>query len=202
MAHVLGLTGTFGCGKSTVAALIAEESGAAVIDADRIAREALEPGGAAFAAVVEAFGPAILGPAGRIDRPALAARVFADRAELARLNALVHPPVRAAELALLEAWKDRPLVVLDVPLLFEAGMRSLADSVAVVVIGERQRYGRLKGRGFREAEVTRRLGMQMAQARKRRLADHIIDNSGPLDGTRQHVRELIETIKGVKAEKR
>jgi dephospho-CoA kinase len=117
-----------------------------------------------------------------------------------RLNAIIHPRVRAEELKLLEAWRDRPLVVLDVPLLIEAGMRDMVDAVVVVTIGERERYGRLRLRGWSEAEVTRRLGMQMEQGRKRRLANYVVNNSGSLEETRRQVFEIMNQIKGAKQE--
>jgi dephospho-CoA kinase len=194
MAFVLGLTGSFGSGKSTVAAMLAE-AGAAVIDADEIARGLLGPGQPLVAEVAREFGPQMLDEAGLLRRRALAEQVFSDRRALARLNALVHPCVRQEELRQIEALRDHPLIVLDVPLLFEAGMRSLADLAVVVRIAERERFRRLRGRGFSEREIIARLGMQMPQSRKVELADRVIDNSGSYEQTRAQVGDLLRDLR-------
>ena len=103
--------------------------------------------------------------------------------------------MRQEELRQIAALGDHALIVLDVPLLFEAGMRGLTDLAAVVTISERERFRRLKGRGFPEREIIARLGMQMAQSRKVALADAVIDNSGTLEQTRRHVAELLQKLK-------
>ena len=193
MTLVLGLTGSFGSGKTTVATLFGEW-GAAVIDADALAREAVEPGQPALAEIVTQFGPAMLDAQGRLDRPRLAGRVFADRQAAARLGLIVHPFVRVRTRERLEELAGRSLVVLDVPLLFEAGMAALADKTAVVTIAENQRFLRLRRRGFAEREVIQRLGMQMPQARKIRLADYAIDNSGTIEATRKQVQTLMDHL--------
>jgi len=190
----LGLTGTFGSGKSAVSAVFVEQ-GIPVIDADALARQAVEPGQPALAEIAGAFGAELIGPDGRLDRRALAGRVFGDRAAATRLNAIIHPRVRRAELAMLEALREAPLVVLDVPLLFEAGMREMVDRVAVVTVSERDRFGRLKERGYSEREVMARLGMQWPQSRKAARADYIIDNSGGIAATREQVLHLLEKLR-------
>lgn len=197
MTYRLGVTGTFGCGKSTVAAVLHEHYGAAVIDADELARGAVEPGSPALEEIRRQFGDEYIDGDGRLLRRELGRKVFADRAAKARLEAIVHPVVLARTRHFLHVWAGRPMIVLDVPLLYEAGMESLADSVAVVVIDERSRYGRLRAHGFSEAEITRRLGMQWPQTRKRALADHLIDNSGSLAETQHQVDDLIKQLKGV-----
>lgn len=201
MAFVLGLTGTFGSGKTTVAGLMREQ-GARVIDADELAREVVEPGRPAYEAVVREFGREVLGEDGRLDRKVLAERVFADPERLARLNAIIHPAVRAVEMRLLEAYRASPLVVLDVPLLYEVGLDRQVDRVVVVSISERERFARLKHRGFSEREVIARLGRQMAQARKLLRADYVIDNSGPPEATRQQVTILMDQLQGEKPKER
>lgn len=193
MAFILGLTGSFGSGKSTVSEIF-RARGVPVIDADELARQAVEPGRPALAELAHAFGPDLLDEAGGLKRRELAARVFADRRALTRLNAILHPVVRAQTLALLARFAAAPLVVVDVPLLFESGMQRLVDRVAVVTITENQRFFRLKRRGFGEREVTSRLGMQMPQTRKIRLADFIIDNSGTIQATRKQVQTLMDHI--------
>jgi dephospho-CoA kinase len=201
MALKIGVTGTIGSGKSTVARLIREAAerrwpppAATLIDADRLAREAVEPGRPALAEIAAAFGAEILDGEGRLRRDELARRVFADRAALARLEAIVHPRVREAELAMLreaEAAGCR-LIVLDIPLLFEAGMAGMADRIVVVAAGEAKRFGRLKAKGIGEAQAIARIGRQMAQARKKRLADATIDNDGDLAEARRQVEALLD----------
>src|SRR5438874_7002447 len=117
----VGLSGGIGSGKSTVAGRLAEH-GAMLIDADRIAREVVEPGTDGLAEVVEAFGADLLDPDGALDRPALAARVFGDDVARARLNAIVHPRVGARTQELTEQAADDAIVVYDVPLLVENGL--------------------------------------------------------------------------------
>src|SRR3954449_7923903 len=112
----IGLTGGIGSGKSTVSALLAER-GAVIVDADRIAREVVEPGTPGLAAVVAAFGAEVLGPDGALDRPALAAVVFADPQARARLDGIVHPLVRARATELAAAAPSDAVVVHDIPLL-------------------------------------------------------------------------------------
>ncbi|MCE5228957.1 dephospho-CoA kinase [bacterium] len=197
MNYRLGLTGTFGSGKSTVAAILHEHYGAAVIDADELARQAVEPGTEGLEEVRRQFGEQYIDGEGRLLRRELGRMVFADRGAKARLEAIIHPHVLAEMNRLIHAWASRPMIVLDVPLLFEAGMQGLADSVAVVTIDERSRFQRLRAHGFSEEEVTRRLGMQWPQARKRALADHLIDNSGSLVETQHQVDDLIKQLKGV-----
>jgi dephospho-CoA kinase len=185
MALTIGLTGTLGCGKSTVVDLLrrAGESrwpppAVVVIDADALARQAVEPGQPALAEIARQFGPEFIGPDGRLLRRELGRVVFADRSALARLEAIVHPRVRRAELEQMRAAAGHRLIVLDVPLLYEAGMQGLVARVVVVTVGEAQRFARLRRRGMTEAEIVARLGMQWSQARKAALADAVIDNSG------------------------
>lgn len=197
MTYRLGITGTFGSGKSTVAAILHEHYGAAVIDADDIARQAVEPGKPALEEIRREFGDEYIDGDGRLLRRELGRKVFADRAAKARLEAIIHPPVLAETKRLIHVWDSRPMIVLDVPLLYEARMESMADTIAVVTIDERGRYARLRAHGFSEEEITRRLGMQWPQARKRALADHLIDNSGSLAETQHQVDDLIKQLKGV-----
>lgn len=193
MAFLLGLTGSFGSGKSMVSSLF-RELGAAVIDADDLARQAVEPGRPALAEIAARFGADLIDSQGRLRRRELAERAFAGRRAVADLNAIVHPYVRSDTLRLLRELDDAPLIVLDVPLLFEASMQRLAQKVAVVVISEAQRFLRLRRRGFSEREVILRLGWQMPQAQKVRLADFIIDNSGTIEATRVQVQNLMDQL--------
>ena len=190
---ILGLTGSIGSGKSTVARMFEEQGSAVVIDADAIARQVMEPGGSAYKKVVTAFGPGILEADGRINRKRLAEIVFGDAEKRLLLNSIVHPCVRDEEIRLREQHRQHPLVVLMVPLLFENAMEHLADKVAVVTVDEESRLRRLYERSQMPAdEVARRLAAQMPDQEKIRLADYVIDNSGTLEQTREQVRAIIE----------
>lgn len=176
----VGLTGGVGSGKSTVAALFAEH-GAMIIDADAIAREVVERGTAGFQAVVAQFGDDILGPDGALDRPALAAIVFADERRRSDLNAIVHPLVgqRVAELA--RAAPAEAVVVYDVPLLVENDMAGGFDLVVVVEAPAELRLERLAGRGMPEADARERIRAQASDEQRRAVADEVIVNDGSRD---------------------
>ena len=172
----VGLTGGIGSGKSTVARGLARR-GAVVIDADGIAREVVEPGQPALAAVVERFGAGVLDDGGRLDRPKLAALVFEDAGALADLNAIVHPRVAAETARRIAAAASDAVVVIDVPLLVEAA-RSGYDLVVIVEAPEPVRLERLVGRGMSHGDARKRMDAQATDAERRKVADVILDNSG------------------------
>lgn len=177
---LVGLTGGIGSGKSTVAAGLAVR-GAAVVDADAISRQVMEPGGAAYGPVVERFGPGIVGPDGRIDRPAVAALVFNDKAALADLNGITHPIIgRVMAERTEEAAAGSPVVVLDIPLLNIATKdRFTFGAVVVVDTPEDLAVERLVAqRGFSEEDARARIAAQISREERRALADVVIDNSG------------------------
>ncbi len=191
----LGLTGSFGSGKSTVADFI-KERGVPVIDADEIAHEVTRKGSEGFRRIIEEFGRSHLTSEGKLNRKKLAAYVFSNPEALKRLEAIVHPLVRQRELALLKKYKNEPLVVLCVPLLFEKGLDAYVDKVAVVVVKEEVRYRRLTERyGFTPEQIKERLDDQMPQGEKVRRADFIIDNSGIFDETRRQVENLLREFR-------
>ncbi|WP_222193620.1 dephospho-CoA kinase [Modestobacter italicus] len=173
----IGLTGGIGSGKSTVAALLAER-GALVVDADRIAREVVEPGTPGLAAVVEAFGPDVLTADGSLDRAALAAVVFGDPAARARLDGIVHPLVRARAAQLVAAAPDDSVVVQDVPLLVETGQAGAHDLVLVVEADPETRVRRLVGRGLSAEDARARMASQATDEQRRAVADVVLDNDG------------------------
>jgi len=188
---VLGLTGGVGSGKSTVGRLLAER-GAVVIDADLVAREVMAPGMQAHDAVAERFGPEAVAADGTIDRPALAALVFADPTARRDLNAIVHPAVREEILAQVEgvgAAQPDAIVVLEVPLLAEVGRdRYPVAGVLVVDVPVELAVTRLvSGRGFSEEEAWARIAAQATRDERRAVADEVIDNSGDLDHLRSEV---------------
>ncbi|PKO19612.1 dephospho-CoA kinase [candidate division BRC1 bacterium HGW-BRC1-1] len=191
---IIGLTGSLGSGKTTVAHMFEKMGGAIVIDADAIARKVQEPGGSAFEEIVQAFGPEVVLPDGSgLDRRKLAAEVFSSVEKLARLNAIVHPRVREEEMRLLALHGGEKLVVLNVALLLENTMNELVDRVVVVTVSEAKRRERLFERsGMSPEEVERRLAAQMPQEEKVRRADDVIDNDSGLEATRQQVRDLLK----------
>ena len=176
----IGLTGGIGSGKSTVSALLAER-GAVVVDADRIAREVLEPGTPGLASVVTEFGPTVLAADGSLDRAALAAIVFSDDDARRRLDGLVHPLVRRRSAELVAAAPPDAVVVNDVPLLVETGQAGSYDLVLVVEADAGTRVARLVGRGLTEADARARIAAQASDEQRRAVADVVLDNSGTRD---------------------
>ncbi|HEY8449992.1 MAG TPA: dephospho-CoA kinase [Bacillota bacterium] len=189
---VIGLTGGIGTGKSRVARLLGE-LGAEVLSADQIAREVVEPGRPAYAAVVARFGPEVVARDGTIDRRALAERVFSDEQSRKDLEAIVHPAVRAETAARLAALRARPdppaVVVVEVPLLFEAGRERDFDEVWVVRADEATAVRRAASRdGVDEEHIRARLRAQWPLEEKVRRADVVIDNDGDWEATAEQVR--------------
>ncbi len=192
---VVGLTGGIGSGKSAVAAAL-RGHGARVVDADRIAREVLEPGTPGLAAVLDAFakpGGPLVDEQGRLDRAALGALVFSDDAARARLNAIVHPLIgeRTAEL-FAQAEREAPAGVLvhDVPLLVEGGLAPAYHLVLVVDAPIELRLSRLAERGLPTEQATARIAAQAGDEPRRAVADVWLDNGGSLEQLAAAVREL------------
>ncbi|MGA5798699.1 dephospho-CoA kinase [Streptomyces cellulosae] len=186
----VGLTGGIGAGKSEVSRLLVER-GAVLIDADRIAREVVEPGTPGLAAVVEAFGEDILAEDGSLDRPRLGALVFNDPEKLATLNSIVHPLVGARSRELEEAAPEDAVVVHDVPLLTENGLAPLYDVVIVVDASPETQLDRLvRLRGMSEEDARARMAAQATREQRRAIADIVIDNDVPLDELERRVKEV------------
>jgi dephospho-CoA kinase len=189
---VLGLTGSIAMGKSTVAGMF-ERLGVPVFDADREVRRMQGPGGALLDEIEQEF-PGTTGPGG-IDRAALGAKVFGDPEALGRLEAIVHPAVRAARTAFLAEHADAPLVVLDIPLLFEKGGVDEVDQVAVVSApADVQRKRVLARQGMTAERFAEILALQMPDAEKRARADHVIDTGHTLPETEAEVAALVEKL--------
>jgi dephospho-CoA kinase len=177
----VGLTGGIGSGKSTVAGRLAEH-GATLIDADRIAREVVEPGTGGLAEVVAEFGSRVLTEDGALDRAALAALVFNDDAARGRLNSIVHPRIARRTAELIAAAADDAVVVHDVPLLVENGIAPAYHLVIVVDAPVEQRVRRLVAqRGMAEQDVRARIAAQAAEQARRAVADVWLDNAGTPD---------------------
>ena len=177
-ARRIGLTGGIASGKSSVGRLLASR-GLPLLDADVYAREALAPGSPAAGSVLERYGDGVRAPGGEIDRAALGQIVFGDGAERRWLEQLLHPVVRACFKAQLQELAAEPVVVLVVPLLFEAGLETLCSEVWLVDCDESQQLQRLMARdGLGEADARARIAAQWPLARKRQLADVVLNNRG------------------------
>ncbi|MBK1701102.1 dephospho-CoA kinase [Thiococcus pfennigii] len=173
----IALTGGIGSGKSTVAEGFAR-LGAPVIDADLIAREQVEPGRPALAEIAVTFGPQVLARGGGLDRDALRARVFGDPEARRRLEAILHPRIRA-EMERQTARCEAPYVLLVIPLLFETGQQAIADRVLVVDLPEALQIDRVQARsGLAPEEIQRILASQTTRAARLAGADDLIDNRG------------------------
>ncbi|MCZ7525787.1 MAG: dephospho-CoA kinase [Acidimicrobiia bacterium] len=190
---LVGLTGGIGSGKSTVAAMLAER-GARIVDADAIAREVVEPGRPAFDRLVERFGPGVVGPDGRLDRPALAAIAFADDEARADLDAITHPAVGEELLRRVAEAPADAVVVLDVPLLVEAARDRPYELVIVVEAPREVRLARLEARGVPRADAEARMASQATDAQRRAVADMVLDNGGTLADLERQVDEAWSVI--------
>jgi dephospho-CoA kinase len=189
--RVLGLTGGIGSGKSMVAQMFAQ-LGAALIDADQVAREVVEPGQPALAEIAATFGPDVLLADGRLDRPKLAGMIFADSAERAKLDAITHPRIRARMEAQIKARRSGPgVLIVDIPLLYENNRIDTVEKAIVVWVDPETQLRRLRQRDGLSAEAARqRVAAQMPLDAKRARADHVIDNTGSRENTRRQVEAI------------
>jgi dephospho-CoA kinase len=195
---LIGLTGGIATGKSTAARYFAE-AGVPVIDADVLSRRVVEPGRPALRDIRQEYGEGVIRPDGSLDRDALAARVFRDAKQRARLNEIVHPRVEKEAQREIEKVLDanpEALVVYDVPLLFEVGMAARFDLVALVYVPKAEQKSRLMARdGLSCDEAEARIASQMDIAEKARLADVVLDNQGTVERLRLQIESLIERIR-------
>ena len=190
----VGLTGGVASGKSTVAALLTEH-GAVVIDSDRLAREMVEPGTPGLAAVVDAFGPEVLGEDGRLDRAALGSVVFADAEARRRLEGILHPLIRARAAEIEAAAPPGTLVVHDIPLLAETGQADGFDAVVVVDVPVETQVDRMvRDRGWTREDAEARVAAQADREQRRAVATHVIDNTGTRDDLRDQVTEVVRLL--------
>ncbi len=197
---IVGLTGGIATGKSLVAGCFADQ-GAIIIDADKIAHNVVLKGKAAWEEIVNNFGEEILQPDGEIDRKALGKIVFADDAKRDILNHIVHPRVfeavsREIALAVEHHETTDPVILLDIPLLFETKMDLELPEVIVVYAPVETQLDRLMARDdLTEEEARARINAQLPIADKRDKADYIIDNTGSMDNTRRQVNDLYVILK-------
>lgn len=192
----VGLTGTVGAGKSTVGRML-ELRGARRVDADELARRAVEPGSPALAAIRERFGDAVIGPGGELDRGALRRRVFGKPGEREALERIVHPAVEALRAEALEKARrsGAHVLVAEIPLLFEKGMADDFDLVVVVDAPAGARRRRIEEeRGLEPGTFEAIESSQWSAARKRRTADLVIVNNGNLDALERQVEDAWRMI--------
>ncbi|MCL6456877.1 MAG: dephospho-CoA kinase [Gorillibacterium sp.] len=190
---IIGLTGGIACGKSTVAAMLVSR-GAALVDADHLAREATAPGSMGLQQIAERFGLDMLQMDGALDRKRLGVMVFNDEKALKDLEAILHPHIRAeisVKMHELDKLEPDRLVVVDVPLLYESGMKSMFPQIMVVYVPRDIQLKRLMLRdGLSEEQAQQRLKVQMPIEEKKVLADILIDNSDSLEATEQQIDEF------------
>ena len=189
---LIGLTGNIASGKSTVTRLLAAR-GATIIDADLLARRAVEVGTPAYDRILQRWGRDVLDPDGMLDRAALRERVFADLDELEELNQIVHPEVIRLRDELVADARERGdrIVVCDIPLLFENDLAGQFDRIVLVDAPRPKRLERLvRDRGLDEAEAMKMIAAQMPAELKRARADYVIDNTGTLNELAARVDEV------------
>jgi dephospho-CoA kinase len=189
---LVGLTGGLATGKSTVSEIL-RGLGCVVLDADVLAREVVEPGRPALAAIVQEFGPDVLQRDGTLDRKRLGTIVFADPGRRKRLEAITHPAIRdrfLGRLAQLEAEGFEGIVVWDAPVMIETGGHKAMDRLIVVVADTPTQRARALARDGDPADAERKIANQMPLADKAKLADHVIDNSGDRAATEARTREI------------
>ena len=188
---LVGLTGGIGAGKSTVAELLVTR-GATLVDADVVARAVVEPGQPALDRLVERFGPGVVGPDGRLDRPGLARVAFVDDESRRALEAITHPAINDEFQRRIDAAPDDAIVVCDVPLLAESPQaRARGYKTVIVVEAPRElRLERLEGRGLARADAEARMAAQATDEERRALATHVVDNSGD----RAHLEAQVDEI--------
>ncbi|HPW64513.1 MAG TPA: dephospho-CoA kinase [Candidatus Omnitrophota bacterium] len=189
---IVGLTGGFGSGKSTVAKAF-RGLGAATIDADKVAHAALRKSSPLFKKIAALFPEALSGCGRYFHREKIAEKVFADPAKRERLEALVHPYVYR-EIRKMAAAAKRKVVIVEVPLLFEAGFEGLCDWTVVVTCKPSTRMARLKSKGFSPVQIKAREKAQMKESLKAAKADFVIDNSGSESKTGKSAKRLWERL--------
>lgn len=194
---VLGITGGIGAGKG-LATEFFRTRGAVIIDADQVSRELTGPGSPLVAQIASVFGAEYARPDGSLDRARLGRRVFGDRAALARLNEIMHPPILAEVERRLEAARraGAQVVCVVAPLLLEAGARGLVDRLLVVTAQEGERVRRVRERdGLSEAEVRERMAAQMLTGEQRRQADWVVDTTESREAARRQLEQVWAELK-------
>lgn len=195
---IIGLTGGIGSGKSTIANFL-KNLGAKVIEADEIAKEVTAKDSPAYRKIVAHFGAEILAPDGQINRPKLAKIIFSNPSQLKALNEIIHPQVKRVIKNRLESLKKEALkeevVVVEVPLLIEAGMMGMVDKVAVVVSTPEIRFERLSQKGLSEKDALERMRSQISDKERLRHADFVILNKGSFATLQEEIENFFKQLK-------
>jgi len=195
---LVGLTGGVATGKSTVAKMF-KQCGAAVIDADQLARDVVKPGKPAWRAIVTLFGKTVLNPDRSLDRQVLGSIVFRNRTKRRQLERIIHPRVAREQQRLVRRVakrKPHAVVIYEVPLLFEAGVDKRVDEIIVVTADRETQIARLtKRNGLSRTEALRRISSQMPIAKKIQQADHVLNGTLPRPSLRKQVGQLIKSLR-------
>lgn len=190
---ILGITGSFGSGKSIVAGLFAS-SKAKVIDADKIAHLVIRRGSRAYKRICLVFGKEVIGKNKEIDRRKLAQAAFRNKNSIKKLNSIVHPEVIRIIKRKIKAVKSG-IVVLDAPLLIEAGLKKLVDKLIVVETAREEQIRRIRSKThLSRSQILKRIKYQVSLSRKVGLADFIIDNNGSLEETKRRVKKISKKL--------
>lgn len=199
---LVGVTGGLGAGKSTVARMLGDRGGV-VVDADVLARQALEPGTRAFKEVCDLFGDEVLTPQGEIDRAALAEKVFADEEKRRALESITHPEVFRKLAGIVEAHQGtNAVVVFDAPLILETGFDQALDVLVVVTAPEEEQVARVvRERGMSSEDARARIAAQVDAEQRAARADVVLANNGGLEPLERQVEELWERLRRQATEK-
>lgn len=192
---LIGLTGGVGMGKSTAASFLSQ-AGVRVVDTDEIAHQLVRPGQPALAEIQREFGSQFITPTGELDRAALARKVFADTAARQRLEAILHPRIRQAWSAQVEAWRqeDYPAAAVIIPLLFETGVETAFDRVVCVACSLATQQQRLLARGWNATQLQQRIAAQMPVEQKIIRSHFVIWSEGTLEVHRQQLAEILQKL--------
>lgn len=193
--RVIGVTGSFGTGKTTVAGIF-KKLGAGVINADKIAHNLLIFGSPAYKKTVSLFGNRVLNKDRSIDRKKLAAIIFNNRSDLARYLKIMHPPIKKIIRGQIKGAKDK-VIVLDAPLLIEANLEKAVDALIVVKANRKNQAARVKEKfGLNNSDILKRTRFQLPLSDKIKLADYTIDNNGTLSQTKKQVKQVWDKLTG------
>jgi dephospho-CoA kinase len=194
---IIGLTGSIASGKSTVSNML-KEKGYPIVDADKIARQVVEPGTPVIKEIAEHFGDEVLNEDGSLNREKLGKRIFKSEEERKKLNSIIHPAIRNEMIRQKEQWisKGAGTVILDIPLLFESKLQSFVEKIIVVSVTPEIQKQRLIARNeLNEQEAADRINSQLPMVEKEAGADAVIDNNGTIEETKMQVETLLDKWK-------
>jgi dephospho-CoA kinase len=194
---IIGLTGSIASGKSTVSNML-KEKGYPIVDADKIARQVVEPGTPVIKEIAEHFGDEVLNEDGSLNREKLGERIFRSEEERKKLNSIIHPAIRNEMIRQKEQWisKGAGTVILDIPLLFESKLQSFVEKIIVVSVTPEIQKQRLIARNeLNEQEAADRINSQLPMVEKEAGADAVIDNNGTIEETKMQVETLLDKWK-------